>query len=146
IHYIDPPAYYEDTGQKVRTTAQVLDQRQGTCIDLCVTYAARLDQAGLHPLIRLIAAHACAGYLRDANALGETAVTEPDTMVNLVESARAVPVEAVYYRQDDDGGFVHAIGRGRKLFPGLEPRRGMVDVPAARRASARPLPRREPAP
>lgn len=146
IHYIDPPASFEDTGQKVRTTAQVLDQRLGTCIDLCVTYAACLEQAGLHPLIWLIDGHAFAGYLRDGNSLGQTVVTEPNTMVNLVESSRAVPVEAVYYRQDDDGGFLHAIERGRKLFSRLEALRGMVDVHAARRAGTRPLPSREPAP
>ncbi|MBM4608430.1 hypothetical protein GS416_09980 [Rhodococcus hoagii] len=40
IRYIEPPASFERTGQKVRTTAQVLEDRFGTCIDLAVAYAA----------------------------------------------------------------------------------------------------------
>ncbi len=53
INYQGLPASFENTGQKVRTTAAVLDGRLGNCLDLSVTYAACLEQAGLHPLIWL---------------------------------------------------------------------------------------------
>lgn len=47
VRYIDPPASFEDTGQRFRTTAQVSDERFGACINLAVTYAACFEQAGL---------------------------------------------------------------------------------------------------
>lgn len=40
VRIIDPPASFEDAGQKVRSGAQVLDERFSTCIDLAVVYAA----------------------------------------------------------------------------------------------------------
>jgi hypothetical protein len=86
IRYVVPPASFEDSGQKVRTTAQVLEQRFGTCIDLSVTYAACLEQAGLHPLLWLINGHAFTGYLREGGTLGQTVITEANAMINLVES------------------------------------------------------------
>ena len=89
IRYLVPPASFEDSGQKVRTTAQVLEQRFGTCVDLSVTYAACLEQAGLHPLLWLINGHAFAGYLREGGTLGQTVITESNAMINLVESGRA---------------------------------------------------------
>ena len=61
IRYVVPPASFEETGQKVRTTREVLDQRFGTCVDLAVTYAACIEQAGLYPLLWLIDGHAFAG-------------------------------------------------------------------------------------
>jgi hypothetical protein len=76
IRYVVPPASFEDSGQKVRTTAQVLEQRFGTCIDLSVTYAACLEQAGLHPMLWLINGHAFTGYLKEGGTLGQTVITE----------------------------------------------------------------------
>jgi hypothetical protein len=140
IRYVDPPASFENTGQKVRTTAQVLDERLGTCVDLAVTYAACLEQTGLHPLLWLIDGHAFAGYVRENGGLGQTVVTESNAIVNLVESGRVVPVEAAYYHQGRDGSFAAAVGIGKGHFRDLESVRALIDVHAARRAGTRPLP------
>ncbi|WP_414641202.1 DUF4011 domain-containing protein [Baekduia sp.] len=140
IRYVDPPASFEDSGQKVRTTGQVLDQRLGTCVDLAVAYAACLEQAGLHPLLWLIDGHALAGYLRESGTLGQTVITEPNTMVNLVESGRAVPVEAAYYETGDQGTFAAAVATGHRRLRDPETLLGILDVHTAHRAGTRPLP------
>ncbi|MGW0178965.1 hypothetical protein [Nocardia sp. NPDC003345] len=72
IRYINPPASFEDTGQKIRTSAQVLAQRFGTCIDLSVAYAACLEAAGLRPLVWLVDGHAFGGFLRDEVNLSQS--------------------------------------------------------------------------
>ena len=36
IRYINPPASFENTGQRIRSSSDVLTTRFGTCIDLCV--------------------------------------------------------------------------------------------------------------
>ena len=98
IRYIDPPASFENTGQKVRTTSQVLEERFGTCIDLSVAYAACLEAAGLRPLLWIMDTHAFAGFLRDdSTSLPQRSILEENAMVNLVESGIGIPVDAIFY-------------------------------------------------
>ncbi|HEX8342865.1 MAG TPA: hypothetical protein VF624_18325 [Tepidisphaeraceae bacterium] len=50
IAYINPPASFEQDGQKVRSPDQVIGGgRCGTCLDLTVVAVAMLEQMGLHP-------------------------------------------------------------------------------------------------
>jgi len=146
IRYVVPPASFEDSGQKVRTTAQVLEQRLGTCIDLSVTYVACLEQAGLHPLLWLINGHAFAGYLREGGTLGQTVITEANAMINLVESGRAVPVEAAFYEEGEPGTFTVAVNAAKRQFSDPDALRGVIDVHATHRAGTRPLPGNDPVP
>ncbi|MBP1159800.1 hypothetical protein JOE46_001959 [Rhodococcus sp. PvR099] len=141
IRYIDPPASFERTGQKVRTTAQVLEDRFGTCIDLSVAYAACLEAAGLHPLIWLTDSHAFSGYLQDENTkLVRSSLTEQNALVNLVESGIAVAIDAIYYRDTPDGDFKSAVAAGRRHFAQPEKLSGVVSVSGAHRDGVTPLP------
>ena len=45
--YSNPPASWADPQQKVRTHAQVLQDRAATCLDSAVLYAAALESVGL---------------------------------------------------------------------------------------------------
>ncbi|WP_305094533.1 DUF4011 domain-containing protein [Prescottella sp. R16] len=141
IRYINPPASFERTGQKVRTTAQVIEDRFGTCIDLSVTYAACLEAAGLYPLVWLVEGHAFAGFLRDDDATVVRATeTEQNAMVNLVESGLAVPVEAIYYDDTAAGSFASAVDVGGRHFARPENLHGVLNVRGARRDGLTPLP------
>lgn len=140
IRYISPPASFENTGQKVRTTAQVLDERFGTCIDLAVTFAACIEQTGLHPLIWLVDGHAFTGFMLNEESLAHTSLTETNTMVNLFESHRAIAVEAIYYEQGLEGAFRNAVESARRHFANPDTLRAVIDVSTARRDGIRPLP------
>lgn len=142
IRYIDPPASFEQTGQKVRTTAQVLDERFGTCVDLAVAYAACLEQAGLFPVLWLVQGHAFAGFVRDGEGGGlpQAVLTEPNQLVNLVKSGHVVPVEAAYYGDSKEHGFAGAIGIAKARFSEPDTLRGLVAVTSARNDGIRPLP------
>ncbi len=61
ISYVNPPASFEKTGQKIRTPDLVLQQSMGTCLDLTVLVAACLEQVGLHPWLVLVQGHAFPG-------------------------------------------------------------------------------------
>ncbi len=66
IRYISPPASFENTGQKIRFPSAIRAQRFGTCLDLCLLFAACCEQAGLHPLVLMHEGHAYAGcWLED---------------------------------------------------------------------------------
>lgn len=140
IRYIDPPASFEDTGQKIRTTAQVLDERFGTCIDLAVTYAACLEAVGIRPVIWLIQGHAFAGFMRDESQLAHSTITEPNALINLVESGRVVPVEAKYYDTTAAGTFKQAVADARRHFADHSALRGVIAISSARKDGIRPLP------
>ncbi len=116
IRYIEPPASFERTGQKVRTTAQVLEEVRHL-YRLAVAYAAAWRPPELHPLVWLVKGHAFAGFLRDDDAkVVRATLTEQNALVNLVESGIAVPVEAIYYRDTADGSFTAAVAAGGRHF------------------------------
>ncbi|OZF48319.1 DNA/RNA helicase [Rhodococcus sp. 14-2470-1b] len=140
IRYIDPPASFEHTGQKIRTTAQVLDERFGTCIDLAVTYAACLEAVGIRPVIWLINGHAFAGFMREESQLAHSTITESNALINLVESGRVVPVEAKYYDTTEAGTFKQAVADARRHFSDHGALRGVVAISSARKDGIRPLP------
>lgn len=51
LDYALPPASFEHKGQKVRSPAQILDARIGTCLDLTLMFCAALEQAGLNSIV-----------------------------------------------------------------------------------------------
>ncbi|HKD98448.1 MAG TPA: DUF4011 domain-containing protein, partial [Micromonosporaceae bacterium] len=142
IHYQGLPASFENTGQKVRTTAAVLSGRLGNCVDLSVTYAACLEAAGLHPLIWLMRGHAFAGFLVEEERLGAASVTEPNMLLSMVESGKAVPVELTKIGPGGNSlDFTAAVGQGLAHFRAATTQlHGVIDVFLAHRSGIRPLP------
>ncbi|NJC72603.1 DUF4011 domain-containing protein [Planosporangium thailandense] len=142
IHYQHVPASFEHTGQKVRTTAAVLDGRMGNCLDLSVTYAACLEAAGLHPLIWLTGTHAFAGFLLDADRLSDAVVTEANLLISMVEAGRTVPVELTRIGPGATcADFTDAVRAGLEHFRARRhDLQGVVDVHLAHRCGIRPLP------
>ena len=111
IKYINPPAGWEKTGQKVRAPDQVLDDRQGTCIDLACVYASCLEQAGLHPVIYVIEGHAFAGVFLQETSLKSPVTDEVNLVLNLQDENIVLPIEAVGFTSKL--GFDDAITKGR---------------------------------
>ncbi|MFI7492722.1 DUF4011 domain-containing protein [Micromonospora echinaurantiaca] len=142
ITYQTLPASFENSGQKVRTTAAVLDGRLGNCLDLSVTYAACLEAAGLHPLVFISEGHAFGGFLLEEERLGATAVTETNLLISMVDSGRAVPVELTRIGPGAQSAtFTEAVRVGLGHFRGEVHRlQGVVDVHLAHRSGIRPLP------
>lgn len=61
IAYRNPPASFEQLGQRVRMPYTVLEQKGGTCLDLSLLFASCLESVGLNPLIIVITGHAFCG-------------------------------------------------------------------------------------
>ncbi|NYV27734.1 DUF3320 domain-containing protein [Streptobacillus felis] len=56
-----PPKDYEVLGQRIRTSQVVLEQKQGTCLDLSMLYSSCLEAVGLNPILIIIKGHAFIG-------------------------------------------------------------------------------------
>lgn len=61
IVYANPPASFENNGQKVRPPSRILEEGLGTCFDLALLFSSVLEQIGLNPLILITKDHAFAG-------------------------------------------------------------------------------------
>ena len=145
IRYSEPPASWADTGQKVRTPGDVLDQRIGTCLDTVVVMAAALEQAGIRPLIWLVQGHAFMSYWREELSLGVVAQTDVTEVVNRVDLNQIRLVETTMVTDRAHAArFADAHSRpyGTYLAGDLGRVLGVTDVRQARRDRIVPLPAR----
>lgn len=93
IRYINPPASFESTGQKVRFPSDIVTQRFGTCLDLVLLFGACCEQSGLHPLVLMHDGHAYAGCWMDERTLPEPAIDDLQTIRKLVELQELIVFE-----------------------------------------------------
>jgi len=137
--YVNPPASYESLGQKLRPIDRVLEERQGTCIDLACAYASCLEQAGLNPVIFLVEKHAFSGYLTDAGPLNASVIEQWSAIKSLLDSNMIVGVETVCIPRGD------SFDTAKRLIQqnlNSEKMESIIDVKRAHREGVRPLPAR----
>lgn len=141
LAYAPAPSSFESTGQRIRTPQSVLEGGLGNCVDLTVTYAACLEQAGLHPLVCIVEGHAFCALHRDEGRLPETVLLDANSMVNLVETGHVIPVEMTAIGSSEEARrFPEAVSMGHAHFRDVASLRGLVDVHLAHRSGIDPLP------
>lgn len=141
IRYVEPPASFEATGQRIRSHRSVVDERHGTCLDLATLYAAALEQAGLHPVLVITRNHAFAGFLTEDSQLPNVTVDSPGAIATIVDSDifEAVETTALCDRETPLS-FDQARGAAHPWWKrDLDQVRYLLDVRAAHRI-VRPLP------
>jgi very-short-patch-repair endonuclease len=62
IIYVNPPASFASTGQKVRLPQDIKNDGMAACLDLSLLFAACLENIGLNTVIALTKSHACCGF------------------------------------------------------------------------------------
>ncbi|AKS35857.1 DUF3320 domain-containing protein [Mycolicibacterium goodii] len=145
IRYAEPPASWGDDGQKVRTPAEVLEGRLGTCLDTTLTMAAVLEQAGINTTIWVLRGHAFLGYWRTNSALSTVSTTEAVEVANQVDLCAIGLIETTMVTQSADGATfadARALPRIKHLSDGLSDVIGITDIRQARQARIYPLPSR----
>ena len=76
IHYAEPPASFEDRGQKVRRPGTIAEEGLGTCLDTTLLFASALEGAGLYPVILMFQGHAAAGVWLAKRTFANTIETD----------------------------------------------------------------------
>lgn len=142
IRYIEPPASFERTGQKIRSHKEVLVERWGTCLDLAVTFAAALEAAGIRSVLVMTKGHAFAGFLLSQDLhLSSPSVSDANTIDNIAGMGEFGAVELTLLTERDVP--VAFTAAQRAVEPWWSERlpevRWMLDVTAARHR-VRPLP------
>jgi len=137
--YINPPASFEELGQKLRPIDRVLEEKQGTCIDLACAYASCLEQAGLNPIIFLVSGHAFSGYLEKDEVLNASLIDQWPAIQSLLDSKMLVGVETVCI--PDGESFESAKSRISSYLTEAK-MEAIIDVGRAHREGIRPIPAR----
>lgn len=142
IRYINPPASFEDTGQKIRLPDRILDSRLATCLDLTVLVAACLEQVGLNPLVVITEGHAFAGVWLEEETFADVATDDLLRLRKRVELRQIIVFETTLITSEQPVPFEQAVKAGREHLEDNNAFRCVVDIRRARKSRIRPLPLR----
>jgi len=141
ITYVNPPASFEQTGQKIRTPDQLKDDQMGTCLDLSVMMAAALEQAGLNSLIISVPGHAFSGVWLFDTCLPYPAIDDVLHVHKLAELDQLIVFDSSTMVAIPRIGFEEAVRRAQALLKNADSA-VTIDIKAARDHRIRPLPMR----
>lgn len=140
LRYINPPASFEETGQKIRFPSDILAQRFATCLDLTLLVAACCEQCGLHPLILLQKGHAYAGCWLEERNFEEPATDDLQRIRKFVELESITVFETTALTGDSASTVEDAERLAKKhLEPEIEFRHAL-DIKRSREARIHSLP------
>ena len=145
LQYAPPPASFEKTGQKIRSSSQILAGKMMTCLDSSVLLAACLEQAGLNPVILLKEGHAwagvwlvdsyfpnsvedCAQDIRKRIASGEFLTLETTAIPQAASMKKAIADAANYLEEENENTFEYAIDIRRARQNHIRPMRATSAV------------------
>lgn len=75
-HYAEPPASFENRGQKIRRPSTIAAERLATCLDSSLLFASALEATGLHPVVLMFQGHAAVGVWMTQKTLGNAVETD----------------------------------------------------------------------
>ena len=140
IRYINPPASFENSGQKVRFPSEIVSQRFGTCLDLALLFAACFEQAGLRPFVFIHDGHAYAGCWLEERSLPEPAGDDLQHVRKLAADEFITVFETTTIADGNAGTLTDAERLAGPHLHTDRPFRLALDVQAARSTRIHPLP------
>ncbi len=140
ISYVNPPASFEKSGQKIRTPDRILNNRLGTCLDLAVLAAACLEQAGLNPLICFTVHHAFAGVWLNDECFPDCTTDDVLRLRKRVELQEIYVFETTCVTSDPLGSFDYAQKAAAGRLDESDDFQCVIDIRRSRKSSIRPLP------
>lgn len=141
VRYSMPPASWADIGQKIRTPADVLEGRLGTCLDTTLVLAAALEQAGIRPLLVVTTGHAFLGYWRYEGTLDAIAYASGHDVVNDIDLGHIGVIETTLVTErPEPASFDEAVRSAMTLVRQPDDIIAVVDVWQARQAGVVPVP------
>lgn len=141
IGYINPPASFETTGQRVRMIDRVLQENFGTCLDLSLALMSLWEQCGMHPLLLLTQGHAMPAVWTYDTHLAQTVIDEPARIRNLIELGEILPVESTHLTHSQ-ATFAGAVQAAKHTMQSPGETFCAIDIRSARKRGVRPLPLR----
>ena len=139
INYINPPASFEETGQKIRTPEHLLDRKLGTCMDTTALFAACLEQAGLRPSIVLVEGHTFPGVWLVDKPFDDTVTSHASILLNRISLGEFIVFESTGIAKTPPLSFKIAFQQAKTHLQNKARFHCAVDIRAARKIGIRPL-------
>lgn len=139
VHYANPPASFERSGQKVRLPQRLLESGLGTCLDTTLLFCACAEQAGLHPLIVMLQGHAFAAVWLEETSFPVSAQDSHSRLRNRVDLHEILPVETTLLC-DPKSPFSAAVEEARRQLGDEYRFHCVIDVHRCRKVGVKPLP------
>ncbi|WP_319524596.1 DUF3320 domain-containing protein [uncultured Desulfosarcina sp.] len=139
IGYINPPASFEETGQKIRTPEHILKRKLGSCLDTTALLAACFEQAGLRPVIVLVEGHAFPGVWLVDKSFDDTVTRHLSILLNRIGLNEFLVVESTGIANTPPFGFKMALEQAKNQLQSSTRFHFAVDVKSARKLGIRPL-------
>ena len=140
--YCNPPASFEDYGQKVRLPEDVMRERLATCIDTSVFYASCLEAAGLYSLLVVVKGHAFAGVWLVSDTLPDSVYDDPALLSKHIALNDIVLVETTLLTDGNTENFDVVSEKATRHLDFIDDFCCVVDVARCRFTGVRPLPTR----
>ncbi len=144
IAYCNPLASYEESGQRIRLSHEVIEQKLGTCLDLSVLYASCLEAAGLFPLIAFQQGHAYGGCLLNEETFADCMVDDISAFEKRIVkgSEELLFVECTDFTAGKNIDFDRAVRHGCAHIGEMAVFEGVMDIQRCRGSGIRPIPLR----
>ncbi len=144
IVYNNPPASYEELGQRIRMPHVVVGEKIGTCLDLSVLYASCLEAAGLYPLIAFSSRHAYAGCRLNEETFSDCMIDDISAFEKRLAkgSEELLFVECTDFTDGNEVDFDRAVRHGCGHIQDISDFEGVVDIQRCRGSGIRPIPLR----
>lgn len=139
IAYVNPPASFEATGQKIRTPEHLLDRKLGTCMDTTALLAACFEQAGLRPVVVLVKGHAFPGVWLVDKSFDDTVTGHASILLNRIKLGEFLVVESTGIAKTPPVTFNIGMEQAQAHLQTEARFHYAVDVRAARKVGIRPL-------
>ncbi|MFI3228124.1 MAG: DUF4011 domain-containing protein, partial [Clostridia bacterium] len=141
IIYNNPPASYENVGQRVRLPHKVLEEKMGTCIDLAVLYATCLEAVGLHPLMCFIKGHAFCGCWTEEDTFTDCVVDDSSAITKRLATGAVeiLLVESVDFVSEKNISFDRAVEHGNSHMNKIDEFHCVIDINRTRSSGIRPM-------
>lgn len=142
ISYINPPASFETTGQKIRTPDRILENKLGTCLDLTLLLSSCIEAAGLNPLITIMEGHAFPGAWLVNDAFSPATIDDLQTLRKRMELGEIVLFESTSLTSDVKRDFNNAISDVAQKIIDDDSFIVSIDISGARKNRIHPIPLR----
>ncbi len=139
LGYIQPPASFEQHGQKVRFPGRIVEHRLGTCLDLTLFLAAAFEQCGLNPLLVFTQGHAFVGVWERDESFPEPLVEDALRIHKRVELGEILVLETTLLTARPPADFEAARAVAARALADGARFESAICVRAARRRRIRPL-------
>ena len=114
LAYAEPPASFEDAGQKIRLPEEVKRHRLVTCMDSTLLFAGALEQAGFNSLIIFTKGHAFVGVWLEDLEFGTSVVEDLQALRKRVDLKEILVFETTYVAHRPAVKFTQAREEGQR--------------------------------